>query len=159
LFAGGVLVAYVVLPKAIAVLLNFTQSGVTNLQDINLYLSFLLRLMVVFGIAFLIPLLVVMLNFLGVVKAAQLRKYRTYVIFGTFVFGAVATPSTDPFSMLALAVPMTLLFLAAEVVTHIHDRRAARRLALAGPGSVPHSIEGDQALRELSESDEPDART
>ncbi len=107
LFAGGVLVAYVVLPKAISVLLNFTQSGVTNLQDINLYLSFLLRLMVVFGIAFLLPLLVVMLNFLGVVKAAQLRRYRTYVIFGTFVFGAVATPSTDPFSMLALALPMT----------------------------------------------------
>ncbi len=107
LFASGVLVAYVVLPKAISVLLNFTQSGVTNLQDINLYLSFLLRLMVVFGIAFLLPLLVVMLNFLGVVKAAQLRKYRTYVIFGTFVFGAVATPSTDPFSMLALALPMT----------------------------------------------------
>ena len=158
LFAGGVLVAYVVLPKAISVLLNFTQSGVTNLQDINLYLSFLLRLMVVFGIAFLLPLLVVMLNFLGVVKAAQLRKYRTYVIFGTFVFGAVATPSTDPFSMLALALPMTLLFLAAEVVSHIHDRRAARRLALAGPDSVPHSIEGDLALRELSERDEPDAR-
>ena len=108
LFAGGVLVAYVVLPKAISVLLNFTQSGVTNLQDINLYLSFLLRLMVVFGIAFLMPLLVVMLNFLGVVKAAQLRRYRTCVIFGTFVFGAVAT-STDPFSMLALALPMAAL--------------------------------------------------
>jgi sec-independent protein translocase protein TatC len=159
LFAAGVLVAYVVLPKAIAVLLNFTQSGVTNLQDINLYLSFLLRLMVVFGIAFLIPLLVVMLNFLGVVKATQLRKYRTYVIFGTFVFGAVATPSTDPFSMLALAVPMTLLFMAAEVVTHLHDRRAARRLALAGPDSVTHSIQGDQALRELADPDDPDDRT
>jgi sec-independent protein translocase protein TatC len=116
-------------------------------------------LMVVFGIAFLLPLLVVMLNFLGVVKAAQLRKYRTYVIFGTFVFGAVATPSTDPFSMLALALPMTLLFLAAEGVSHIHDRRVARRLALAGPDSVPHSIEGDLALQELSEHDEPDART
>ncbi len=93
------------------------------------------------------------------IKAAQLRKYRTYVIFGTFVFGAVATPSTDPFSMLALAVPMTLLFLGAELVSHIHDRRAARRLALAGPGSVSHSIEDDHGLRELSEPDEPDAGT
>jgi hypothetical protein len=54
---------------------------------------------------------------------------------------------------------MTLLFLAAEGVSHIHDRRVARRLALAGPDSVPHSIEGDLALRELSEHDEPDART
>ena len=63
--------------------------------------------MVVFGIAFLIPLIVLMLNIVGVIKAKQLSKYRTLVIFGTFVFGAVATPSTDPFSMLALAVPMT----------------------------------------------------
>ena len=107
LFFLGVATAYFVLPKAIAVLLGFTQEGVANLQDINAFLSFMLRLMVVFGIAFLIPLLVLMLNIVGVVKASQLSKYRTLVIFGTFVFGAVATPSTDPFSMLALALPMT----------------------------------------------------
>ncbi len=127
LFAAGVAVGYIVLPKGITVLLSFTQSGITNLQDINTYLSFLLRVMLVFGIAFLIPLLVLMLNIVGVVKAAQLSKYRVYVIFGTFVFGAVATPSTDPFSMLALALPMSLLFLIAEVIAHILDRRKARR--------------------------------
>ena len=105
------------LPKAIAVLLGFTAEGVANLQDINTFLSFMLRLMVVFGIAYLIPLLVLMLNIVGVIKASQLSKYRTLVIFGTFVFGAVATPSTDPFSMLALALPMSLLFLIAEGIT------------------------------------------
>ncbi len=129
MFAAGVVVAYVVLPKGITVLLSFTQAGITNLQDINLYLSFLLRVMIVFGIGFLIPLLVLMLNIVGVVKAKQLAKYRVYVIFGTFVFGAVATPSTDPFSMLALAAPMSLLFVAAEVIAHILDRRKARRAA------------------------------
>ena len=127
MFAAGVLVGYFVLPKGISVLLSFTQVGVANLQNMNDYLSFLLRVMVVFGIAFLIPLLVLMLNIVGVVKASQLSKYRTLVIFGTFVFGAVATPSTDPFSMLALAAPMTLLFLAAEVIAHILDRRKARK--------------------------------
>ena len=127
MFAAGVAVAYIVLPKGITVLLSFTQAGITNLQDINLYLSFLLRVMIVFGIGFLIPLLVLMLNIVGVVKAKQLAKYRVYVIFGTFVFGAVATPSTDPFSMLALAAPMRLLFIAAEVIAHILDRRKARR--------------------------------
>jgi sec-independent protein translocase protein TatC len=158
LFLGGVAVGYIVLPKGITVLLGFTQSGVTNLQDINLFLSFLLRVMIVFGIAFVIPLFVVMLNIVGVVSAQQLRKYRVYVIFGTFVFGAAATPSTDPFSMLALAVPMSMLFIGAEIVAHILDRRKARQAALAGD-TVRHSIESDRALGELSNPSEPDART
>jgi sec-independent protein translocase protein TatC len=154
MFAGGVLVGYIVLPKAITVLLSFTQSGVSNLQDINAYLSFLLRLMVVFGIAFLIPLVVLMLNIVGVIKAKQLSKYRSLVIFGTFVFGAVATPSTDPFSMLALALPMTVLFLAAEVIAHILDRRKERAVALAGDDwLVRRSVADDKALRELSEGE------
>ena len=72
-----------------------------------------------------------MLNIVGVIKASQLAKARVYVIFGTFVFGAMATPSTDPFSMLALAIPMAALFLVAEVIAHIMDRRKAKR-ALAG---------------------------
>jgi sec-independent protein translocase protein TatC len=159
MFIGGVLVAYVVLPKAITVLLSFTQAGVSNLQDINAYLSFLLRLMLVFGIGFLIPLIVLMLNIVGVIKAKQMAKYRSLVIFGTFVFGAVATPSTDPFSMLAVAAPMALLFLAAEVIAHILDRRKARSAALAGDDLiVRHTVTDDKALRELTESsgDEPE---
>jgi len=159
MFVGGVVVAYVVLPKAIAVLLSFTQSGVTNLQDINAYLSFLLRLMLVFGIGFLIPLIVLMLNIVGVIKAKQMSKYRSLVIFATFVFGAVATPSTDPFSMLAVAAPMALLFLAAEVIAHILDRRKERQAALAGDDLiVRHTVSDDKALRELTEGpgDEPE---
>jgi sec-independent protein translocase protein TatC len=155
MFIGGVIVAYVVLPKAIAVLLSFTQAGVSNLQDINAYLSFLLRLMLVFGIGFLIPLIVLMLNIVGVIKAKQMAKYRSLVIFGTFVFGAVATPSTDPFSMLAVAAPMALLFLGAEVIAHILDRRKERQAALAGDDLiVRHTVTDDKALRELS--DRPD---
>ena len=159
MFVGGVVVAYVVLPKAIAVLLSFTQSGVTNLQDINAYLAFLLRLMLVFGIGFLIPLIVLMLNIVGVIKAKQMAKYRSLVIFATFVFGAVATPSTDPFSMLAVAAPMALLFLAAEVIAHILDRRKERQAALAGDDLiVRHTVTDDKALHELTESpgDEPE---
>jgi len=152
MFVGGVIVAYVVLPKAITVLLSFTQSGVSNLQDINAYLSFLLRLMVVFGLGFLIPLVVLMLNIVGVIKAKQMAKYRSLVIFGTFVFGAVATPSTDPFSMLAVALPMALLFLGAEVIAHVLDRRKAQRAALAGDDLIiQRSVADDKALRELSE--------
>ena len=159
MFVGGVVVAYFVLPKAITVLLSFTQSGVTNLQDINAYLSFLLRLMLVFCLGFLIPLIVLMLNIVGVIKAKQMAKYRSLVIFGTFVFGAVATPSTDPFSMLAVAAPMALLFLGAVVIAHILDLRKERQAALAGDDLiVRHTVSDDKALRELTEDpgDEPE---
>jgi sec-independent protein translocase protein TatC len=145
LFLAGVAVGYMVMPKGISVLLGFTQDGVDNLQNINDFLSFLLRLMVVFGIAFLIPLVVLMLNIVGVVKASQLSKARIYVIFGCFVFGAVATPSTDPFSMLALALPMGVLFLAAEGIAHILDRRKASRAAAGDAEIVLH----DKALDDL----------
>jgi sec-independent protein translocase protein TatC len=88
----------------------------------------------------------------GVITAKQMAKYRTLVIFGTFVFGAVATPSTDPFSMLAVAAPMALLFVGAEVIAHILDRRKARRAALAGDDLlIRGSVEKDKALRELSQ--------
>jgi len=151
MFLGGVVVGYVVMPKGIQVLLSFTQNGVSNLQDVNAYLSFLIRIMLVFGIGFLLPLIVLMLNIVGVIKASALAKYRTYIIFGTFVFGAVATPSTDPFSMLLLALPMTVLFIGAEIIAHILDRRKSRRgdgdLLLAG------SVDADRALKDLGTAD------
>lgn len=159
LFCAGVAVGYIVMPKGISVLLGFTEGGVTNLQDINQFLSFLMRVMLVFGAAFLIPLVVLMLNILGVIPARYLSKYRTYVIFGTFVFGAIATPSTDPFSMLALAAPMTVLFLAAEVIAHILDRRKARRAAAGGSGLLASSVEDDEALRRLSQDDGDGSRS
>jgi sec-independent protein translocase protein TatC len=152
LFLAGVAVGYYVLPKGIIVLLGFTENGVANLQDVNQFLAFLMRFMLVFGVAFLIPLVVLMLNIIGVLKAKYLAKYRSLVVFGTFVFGAVATPSTDPFSMLALALPMTVLFLAAEVVAHILDRRKSRRGNLALTDGLAH----DQALRDLSVDDPPE---
>lgn len=157
LFCAGVAVGYIVMPKGISVLLGFTEGGVTNLQDINQFLSFLMRIMLVFGAAFLIPLIVLMLNILGVVPARYLSKYRTYVIFGTFVFGAIATPSTDPFSMLALAAPMTILFLAAEIIAHILDRRKARRAAVDGDSLLASGVENDVALKQLDEDDDDDA--
>ena len=155
LFAAGVALGYYIMPKGIAVLVGFTPEAVdtTNLLNVADFLSFLIRVMLVFGIAFLIPVFVLMLNFLGVVKASQLAKARLYVIFGTFVFGAVATPSTDPISMLALAIPMSALFMVAEVIAHISDRRKSRRRLATADGDlmVANSVSDDKALQALSE--------
>jgi sec-independent protein translocase protein TatC len=126
LFFLGVAVGYYVLPKAITVLIGFTPGGVTNLVEFTQFFSFISRMLLVFGVAFEIPLFVVMLNLAGVVSGRALGRYRPWIIIGTFVFAAVATPSTDPFSMLFLAVPMLLLFLLAEVIARLVDRARGR---------------------------------
>lgn len=126
LFIGGVLLGYVVLPKGLQVLIGFTPHGVTNLIDLNDYLDFVLRVLLVFGISFEIPLFVVLLNLAGIVRARHLKRWRSWIVFLTFVFAAVATPSTDPITMLLLAIPMTLLFLLSEVIARIIDRRRGR---------------------------------
>lgn len=128
LFMAGVALGYYVLPKGLSVLLGFTpgDGDVTSLVDLNDYLSFVIRVLLVFGVAFEIPLFVVMLNLAGIVKARQLAKWRSWIIFGTFIFAAVATPSTDPITMLLLAFPMVVLFMLSELIARFIDRR--RRL-------------------------------
>jgi sec-independent protein translocase protein TatC len=112
--------------------LSFTPSGLTNLVDFNTYLSFFTHTLLIFGLAFEIPVFVTLLNFAGVVSGKTLAKLRPWIIVLTFVFAAVVTPSTDPFTMVSLAVPMVLLFLISELVAHAHDRRKARTRPNAG---------------------------
>jgi len=126
LFLAGVGVGYWIMPKGLQVLISFTPKSVENLVEFNDYFSFLTRMLLVFGVAFEIPLFVVLLNLAGVVKASSLARHRSWIVVGTFVFAAVATPSTDPFSMLMLAVPMTLLFFVSEIIARVVDRRRAR---------------------------------
>jgi sec-independent protein translocase protein TatC len=85
-----------------------------------------MRMLLIFGIAMEIPLFVVLLNLAGVVSGKQLAKARPWIIIGTMVFAAVATPSTDPFSMLMLAVPMLILFAISEVIARTVDRVRGR---------------------------------
>jgi sec-independent protein translocase protein TatC len=80
-----------------------------------------------FGAGFLVPVLVVFLQLVGVVTPQTLIKQWRYSIMGTFVIAAVITPSGDPISMLALAIPMTLLFLLAILIGYIAQRRKKKR--------------------------------
>jgi sec-independent protein translocase protein TatC len=123
LFIAGVATGYFVLPKGLEVLIGFTPDGVQNLVDFDHYFSFFVRMLLVFGVAYQIPLFVILLNLVGVVRGKALGQYRPWIVLGTFVFAAAATPSTDPFSMLFLAVPMTILFLISEVVARVLDKR------------------------------------
>ena len=131
LFILGVFVGYYVLPTGIRVLIGFTPEDLTNLVEFGEYFSFISKMLLVFGIAFEIPLFVVMLNLAGVVSARSLSRHRPWIILGTFIFAAVATPSTDPFSMLMLAIPMTLLFFLSEGIARLVDRRREREAPYA----------------------------
>ncbi|MGI8521942.1 MAG: twin-arginine translocase subunit TatC [Nocardioides sp.] len=122
IFFGGVALGYYVLPKGLAVLISFTPANVTNLVDFTTYFGFLTRMLLIFGIAMEIPVFVVLLNLAGVIRGEQVRRARPWIVIGTMVFAAVATPSTDPFSMLMLAIPMLLLFALSEVITRTVDR-------------------------------------
>jgi sec-independent protein translocase protein TatC len=126
LFLAGVALGYYVLPKGLTVLISFTPKGVVNLVDFSKYFSFMMRMLLIFGIAMEIPLFVVLLNFAGVITGQQLAKYRPWIIIGTMVFAAVATPSTDPFSMLMLAIPMLMLFVLSEIIARVSDRLRGR---------------------------------
>lgn len=127
LFLSGVALGYWISPKGFVMLLGFTPQGVENLQDISKFLQFLTVMLLVFGVAFLLPVILVALNLVGVLRGATLGKYRAFGIFACFVFGAVATPSQDPFSMCALALPMALMYLVSEVICRINDKRRAER--------------------------------
>jgi sec-independent protein translocase protein TatC len=126
LFICGVALGYYVLPKGIATLIGFTPHGVVQLTEFGEFFGFITRMLLVFGVAFEIPLFVVMLNLAGVVSGRALGRVRPWIVLGVFVFAAVATPSTDPISMLFLAIPMLVLVLASELVSRILDRRRGR---------------------------------
>lgn len=125
LFLAGCAIGYWVWPKGIAVMLSFTPRdlGVMNLQDMSEFIMLEVKIILVFGLSFLLPVVMVTLNVFGIVKGYQLAKARKFVIFGSFVFAAIATPSTDPFSMLALSVPVSILFMVAEVICKMLDKR------------------------------------
>jgi sec-independent protein translocase protein TatC len=129
LFAAGAVVAYVTLQNGLRFLLGFasTGSGLTSLLTFSSYLSYFTAMVLVFAISFEFPLFVIMLNLVNVVSYDRLRRWTRGIIFGIFVFAAVATPSQDPFTMIALAAPMSLLYGGALGVAYLHDRRASRR--------------------------------
>jgi sec-independent protein translocase protein TatC len=132
LFLAGIALGYLTLPKGLEVLIGLNPDGITNLVEFSEYLQFFTRTMLVFGIAFEIPVFVVLLNLAGVLPGKTLGAYRPWIIVGIFVFAAVATPSTDPFTMTFMAVPMVVLFFISEAIARFNDRRRARKRRYAG---------------------------
>ena len=132
LFLAGAWVAWWVLPNAVRLLTEFTPSGATNIIDAQTYLGFVMRIRLAFGIAFLLPVVMVALNFAGIGSAATWRKSWRWAVLLSFVFAAVVTPTPDAITMLAVAVPMCVLYFLALGVCVLHDRRVDRQRVAAG---------------------------
>jgi sec-independent protein translocase protein TatC len=127
LFLGGACLAYFILPTTARVLIDLTPDKVTNLLPMDNYLDLLERMVIVFGLSFELPLLLVMLNLGGILSGRRMLGWWRWMIMGITIFAAIATPSTDPLTMLALAAPITALFFIAIGVALLNDRRKARR--------------------------------
>jgi len=153
LFAAGSALSYFVLKTSLTVLLEFGGDNLVALLTASEYLGFVIGMLLVFGLAFEFPLLVVMLNFAGILSSERLRAWRRLALFACIVFAGVATPSTDPFTMLALAVPLMVLYEASVTVARLHDRRVRKREA-----NSPYAALGDDETSPLELVDPAAAR-
>ncbi|HPQ84089.1 MAG TPA: twin-arginine translocase subunit TatC [Actinomycetota bacterium] len=155
LFLSGVVLAYVLMPKGLEVLLGFTPQNVGNYLPVDRYLSFFIRMVIVFGIGFLTPLFIVGLNMIGVLSGKRLASAWRYIIFGVFVFAAVATPTGDPITMMMLAAPVMVLVGGAVAFSLLNDRRRRRNGAEPDYDSfdddevspIPESVDGEDSAR------------
>ncbi len=146
LFLGGVTVAYVFLPHAVTLLIDFTPSGSVNFINASVYLGFVMQLTLAFGLAFLLPLAMVALTALGLVRARVWGRGWRWAVLLVFVFSAVATPTPDAVSMILLAVPICALYFGAVGVCVLMDKRAGRwkprPVAADEDGGSPRLAEG-----------------
>ena len=126
LFGIGITACYLSLSRSMHYLLGLTPGGVTNLIQVDQYLSFVMAMMLAFGLAFEVPLLIVMLNLAGILTHERFAKWRRVLIFGVFLIAGAANPSPDPVTMLILGGTCAVLVEAAELIVWSHDRRRAR---------------------------------
>lgn len=130
LFFAGCAAGWFVLPNIVELLTGFVPDEDQTLLDAKLYFDFVLKLVVAIGVAFVLPVFIVLLNFAGVISAASiLRSWRIAILVIT-LFTAFATPAADIISMFLLAIPMIGLYFAAWFIAHLHDRRVERRQRL-----------------------------
>lgn len=137
LFLAGAWLAWVSLPAFMTALLGLTPEGATNIINAKDYILFNLRILVVFGLTFVMPVILVILNLANLITAKAIFKSWRVAIFVIAIISAVATPTADPLSMFVLMVPLAILYFASGGVAFITDRRRQKRAVV-----IEQEIEG-----------------
>jgi sec-independent protein translocase protein TatC len=129
LFLAGTVLAYFSISRGLQFFLSLGGSHVAVILSIQAYLSFVTLMLLAFGVAFEFPVVILFLNVVGVLSADRMREWRRGMIFGIFLASALITPTQDPFTFLAMAVPLCVLYEICIVVARLRDRSRRRREA------------------------------
>jgi sec-independent protein translocase protein TatC len=141
IFLAGCAAGWFVLPHIVTILAGFAPAGSSSLIQANDYFAFLLKLVLAVGVGFVLPVFLVLLDFLGVLTGRSILRSWRIALLAILLFSAIATPAADVMSMFLLAVPMAVLYLAAAGVAVLHDRRVAAvaaRLEASAAASLTH---------------------
>lgn len=131
LFLAGCYLAWISIPDFVSALLSLTPVGSAAIINANDYILFAIRVLLLFGIALVLPVILVLLNFMTLLTAKQIvQGWRVATVIAALM-GALATPTADPTSMFVLMVPLIVLYFVAAGVAAIHDRIAAKRVLVA----------------------------
>ncbi len=154
LFVTGTVFAFLTISRGLQFLLTVGGDGITNLPSIQSYLSFVTLTLLAFGVAFLFPVIVLFLNFVGIFSARMMRSWRRGMIVGIAVASAVLTPSQDPFTFMAMALPLYALYEGCIVIARIRERATRRRRAVE-PGAQDLERLGDDETSRVEDRPSP----
>jgi sec-independent protein translocase protein TatC len=149
LFVLGVVLGWLVLPEAVQFFVGLSPEGTANVITADVYIPFVLRLFLAFGVALVLPVVLVGLNMLGVLPGRQILKHWRITVFVIALIAALAAPGSDAMTMFYLAIPLVLLFGVAIVICLINDRRRARRTARLEQANEDYLGTGPTPLRDL----------
>ena len=129
LFLAGCAAGWWVFPHVVELMVSFAPAESTTLLTAKYYLDFTIKFILAIGVGFVLPVFLVLLNFVGVLSARAILKGWRWAILSITVFTAMATPAADVLSMFVLAIPMVALYYLAALIAVIHDKRVAKKQA------------------------------
>lgn len=153
LFVGGIALGWFALPQALAFFTSLTPDGTAHRVLATVYIPFVTRLLLAFGIALVIPVILVGLNMAGILRGATMLKHWRISVFLIAVISAMGAPGSDVITMFYLGAPLAILFLLALGIALLNDRRRAKKEARDGSPGEAEIQRGAQPLSEIVQDD------